>query len=181
MLIFLGESVKKLKSFLFIFLFPFLFWDLTFSCNSPNPFFQDKALSFKLAVETFLRKVFFDLIYIWVLLQEYMTWLLQKDLNPLKAISSYYITPLEICISPNSIYGSPFFLVSRRRTTLLFNNCSNLKHLPHFVIKFPYHCVRCVQIRSYFWSVFSGIRTRYNSVFGHFSRSAFCNSDCPTL
>ena len=52
------------------------------------------------------------------------------------------------------------------------------------------HCVKSVQIRSYFWSVFSGIRieyrdlvnlriqseyrkirTRNNSVFGHFSRS----------
>ena len=33
-------------------------------------------------------------------------------------------------------------------------------------------CVKSVQIRSYFWSVFSSIRTRNNSVFGHFSRSA---------
>ena len=42
------------------------------------------------------------------------------------------------------------------------------------------HCVKCVQIRSYFWSVFSCIRTEYrkirtrnNSAFGHFSRSVF--------
>ena len=41
------------------------------------------------------------------------------------------------------------------------------------------HCVKSVQIRSYFWSVFSCIRTEYrkirtknNSVFGHFLRSA---------
>ena len=40
------------------------------------------------------------------------------------------------------------------------------------------HCVKSVQIRSYFWSVFSciqpeyrKIRSRNNSVFGHFSRS----------
>ena len=40
------------------------------------------------------------------------------------------------------------------------------------------HCVNSVQIQSYFWSVFScirieyrKIRTRNNSVFGHFSRS----------
>ena len=40
------------------------------------------------------------------------------------------------------------------------------------------HCVKSVQIRSYFWSVFSCIRTEYrkmrtrnNSVFGHFSCS----------
>ena len=41
------------------------------------------------------------------------------------------------------------------------------------------HCVKSVQRRSYFWSVFSCIRTEYrkirtrnNSVFGHFSQSA---------
>ena len=40
------------------------------------------------------------------------------------------------------------------------------------------HYVESVQIRSFFWSVFSRIRTEYgkirtrkNSVFGHFSRS----------
>ena len=40
------------------------------------------------------------------------------------------------------------------------------------------HCVEIVQIRSYFWSVFScirdkyrKIRTRNNSILGHFSRS----------
>ena len=39
------------------------------------------------------------------------------------------------------------------------------------------HCVKSVQIRSYFWSIFSCIRTEYrkirtrnNSAFGHFSR-----------
>ena len=34
-----------------------------------------------------------------------------------------------------------------------------------------YHCVKSVQIRSFFWSVFSGIQTRKNSVYGHFPRS----------
>ena len=33
--------------------------------------------------------------------------------------------------------------------------------------------MKTVQIRSYFWFVFSCIRTRNNSVFGHFSRSAY--------
>ena len=51
------------------------------------------------------------------------------------------------------------------------------KHLPgksHSL----FHCVKSVQIQSYFWSVFSYIRTEYrkkrtinNSVFGHFSSS----------
>ena len=43
------------------------------------------------------------------------------------------------------------------------------------------HCVKSAQIQSCFWSVFSclqtehrKIRTRNNSVFGHFSRSALC-------
>ena len=30
------------------------------------------------------------------------------------------------------------------------------------------HCMKSVQIRSFFWSVFSCIRTKKNSVFGHF-------------
>ena len=33
------------------------------------------------------------------------------------------------------------------------------------------HSVKSVQMRSFFWSVFFCIRTRENSVFGHFSRS----------
>ena len=36
-------------------------------------------------------------------------------------------------------------------------------------------CVKSVQIRSFFWSIFSRIWTRKNSVFGHFSRSESCN------
>ena len=33
------------------------------------------------------------------------------------------------------------------------------------------HCVKSVQIRSYFWSEYRKIRARHNSVFWHFSRS----------
>ena len=43
------------------------------------------------------------------------------------------------------------------------------------------HCVNSVQIRSFFWSVFSctgteyrKIRTRKNYIFGNFSRGVFC-------
>ena len=46
------------------------------------------------------------------------------------------------------------------------------------LISLPWKCAKSVQILSYFWSVFSYIRTEYgkirtrnNSVFGHFSRS----------
>ena len=51
-------------------------------------------------------------------------------------------------------------------------------------IKRANHCVKSFQQRSFFWSVFSRIRTEYgeiwsirtrkNSLFGHFSRSEFC-------
>ena len=34
------------------------------------------------------------------------------------------------------------------------------------------HCVKCVQMRSYFWAEYRKIRTRNNTVFGHCSRSA---------
>ena len=36
---------------------------------------------------------------------------------------------------------------------------------------FERHCVKSVQFRSFFWSVFSRIWTSKNSVFGHFSHS----------
>ena len=35
----------------------------------------------------------------------------------------------------------------------------------------PSHCVKSAQMRSSFWSLFSRIWTRENSVFGHFSHS----------
>ena len=45
------------------------------------------------------------------------------------------------------------------------------------------HCVKTVQIQGYLWSIFSciwteyrKIRTRNNSVFGHFSRSSFAHN-----
>ena len=41
------------------------------------------------------------------------------------------------------------------------------------ISKYIYHSVRSVQIRSYFRSVFSCIRIRNNSAFGHFSRSIY--------
>ena len=48
-----------------------------------------------------------------------------------------------------------------------------------FDIKSGQHCVKYVQIRSFFWSVFSRIQcdygktwTRKNSIFGHFLHSA---------
>ena len=33
------------------------------------------------------------------------------------------------------------------------------------------HCLKSVQIRTFFWSEYKKIRTRKNSVFGHVSRS----------
>ena len=42
--------------------------------------------------------------------------------------------------------------------------------MPHFI---QHHCPKSVQIRSFFWSEYRNIRTRKNSAFGYFSRSAF--------
>ena len=39
--------------------------------------------------------------------------------------------------------------------------------------QFHNHCVKSVQVRKFFCSVFSRIRTRKNSVFGHFSHSEY--------
>ena len=54
-----------------------------------------------------------------------------------------------------------------------------LKKLKHIIFT-ELHCVKSVQIRSYFWSVFSCIQSEYrkiltrnNSVFGHFSRNVW--------
>ena len=45
------------------------------------------------------------------------------------------------------------------------------------IARVNYHCVKIVQIRSYFWCLFpphsDWIHTRSNSLFGHFSRSVF--------
>ena len=54
----------------------------------------------------------------------------------------------------------------------------NAKACSKLLVRTRQHCVKCVQIRSFFWSVISCIRTEYrkiqtraNSVFGFFSRS----------
>ena len=80
------------------------------------------------------------------------------------------------------------FLLIFRPTNAAFSY--NIKFFPKFFSKcftsnlcyyFPMHCVKSVQIWIFFWSVFSvslriqsecgKIRTRKNSVFGHFPRS----------
>ena len=70
---------------------------------------------------------------------------------------------------------------------ILFHRCSlreELANIVSFTFIENYRCLKSVQIRSYFWSVFSciqseyrEIRTRNNSVFGHFSRSV-CTVYC---
>ena len=58
-----------------------------------------------------------------------------------------------------------------------YKNMSNMEGNKKYNMG-TFHCVKSVQIRSFFWSVFSCIRTEYrkirtrnNSVFRHFSRS----------
>ena len=63
-------------------------------------------------------------------------------------------------------------LKARQSTTLIKVFCKHFK-LKHYF----WHCVKSVQIQSFFWSVFSCIRTEYGPerfVFGHFSRSMDC-------
>ena len=48
---------------------------------------------------------------------------------------------------------------------------SSLHKKRSFPLKISLHCVKSVQIRSFSWSEYRKIRTRKNSVFGHFLRS----------
>ena len=57
------------------------------------------------------------------------------------------------------------------QSTILFSWCKPSLSILIKIHQNPSHCVKSVQIRSYFCLVFFCIRTRNNSVFGHFSRS----------
>ena len=68
------------------------------------------------------------------------------------------------CISRNSLVkcATLFSILSQQINNInTFSKC-NISH-----------CVKSVQIRSFFWSVFSRTRTWKNSIFGHFSRNEF--------
>ena len=87
----------------------------------------------------------------------------------------FYVLCSEIFVRPLTMFEKKLF-----KTLFVSWSC-------HYL-----HCLKCVQIRSYFWSVFSCIRTKYdiysvnlriqfecrkirtrnNTVFGQFSRSA---------
>ena len=88
-----------------------------------------------------------------------------------------------------SIFAFSIFAIGKESPplTVVFLKMQTKTFLLHYCNR---HCVKGVQIRSYFWSVFSRIRTEYgeilgkirsrnNSVFGHFSRSALAAS--PTI
>ena len=74
------------------------------------------------------------------------------------------------------------YLTVKSRKSSIVDVWLGSKYPPAYFIKslegFFQHCVKSVQIRSFFWSIFSCIRTEYrkmrtrkNSIFGHFSRS----------
>ena len=74
-------------------------------------------------------------------------------------------------VIPNFEHGAQY--------TVCYSMLLLLLSVNPMVIPYYLHCVKSVQIRSFFWSVFSyirtegrKIRTRKNSVFGHFSHSA---------
>ena len=62
----------------------------------------------------------------------------------------------------------------RRPATLLekwlWHRCFPMNFVKFWRTSFSTHCVKSVQIWSFFWSLFSHIRTRKYSIFGHFSR-----------
>ena len=62
----------------------------------------------------------------------------------------------------------------RRPATLLkkwfWHRCFPMNFVKFWRTSFSKHCVKSVQIWSFFWSLFFHIRTRKYSVFGHFSR-----------
>ena len=67
-------------------------------------------------------------------------------------------------------------LCLRKTTCKTRQNCSATLKQASFMnhtISLITHCVKSVQIRRFFWSVVSRIRTRQNSISGHFSCSDF--------
>ena len=76
------------------------------------------------------------------------------------------------------IFRTPFPRSTSGWLFLGFSDCFSWDLEMSKQTKQDLHCMKSVQIRSYFWSVFSciwteyrGIRTENNSLFGHFSRS----------
>ena len=58
--------------------------------------------------------------------------------------------------------------------SLTFHQLSHRKVFCEIRLKCIGHCVKKIQLRSFFDSVFSRIRTRKKSIFGHFSCSGVC-------
>ena len=85
-------------------------------------------------------------------------------------------------IAVRSLYSSfPALSLYSLSFNLLFSNfylllatfpLSKLLLAPYNSLRF--HCVKSVQIRSFFWSVFSCIRTRRNSVFCYYVTKQSC-------
>ena len=67
-----------------------------------------------------------------------------------------------------------FRLLFKRKThknvRLIFYLLSFSVKVSALVRKIFYYCVKSIKIRSFFWSLFSRIRTRKSCLFGHFSR-----------
>ena len=90
--------------------------------------------------------------------------------------TAYQIIDLIACLNNIFLLNLTF-----RSSTNCRQNCVITKYyiLVFAAVHYCYeHCVKSVQIRSYLWSIFSWIQskfrkigTRNNSVFGHFSRS----------
>ena len=98
------------------------------------------------------------------------------------ALLNMYVLPkLLMVLDPFTIYAT-VQLFAKIETPQKYLLCSTLWSMltmnPRVWYSRPsmlllqHHCVKSVQIRSFFWSEYRKIRTRKNSVSGHFSRSA---------
>ena len=91
----------------------------------------------------------------------------RKESSPIRIIQRSFQCKVSCFLRPS------LFIACKSRHNLCMNR----------VLLDRKHCVNSVQIRSFFWSIFSciqskcgKIRTRKNSVFGHFSRSGIVRS-----
>ena len=82
-------------------------------------------------------------------------------------------TPIFLCFSfPRIFLEHPLLLAIISLISVVTESKDLISKLLNFLIcklTSELHCLKSVYIRSFFWSVFSRIRSRKNSVFGYFS------------
>ena len=102
------------------------------------------------------------------------------------ALAAFYINAWKISVGLFEMLCAIWYYLYHTISSVLVVNFEHISHIflcfycwfwtSKWLLEVLTHYMKSVQIRSYFWSVFSCIRTRNNSLFGHFS----CN-DCAIL